>query len=85
MKAPLTGSHRKTYDDVFQRPTPRDIPWNDVWAMLGALADSAVEEQHGNLKITLNGRTLDLRRARGKDVADMKELLQIRNFIERSG
>ena len=85
MKTPLTGTHRKTYDDIFQRPTPRDIPWSDVWSMLDALADSAVMEPHGNLKVTLNGRTLALHRARGKDLADMKELLQIRNFIERSG
>ena len=53
--------------------------------MLGAMTDSAVEDQNGNLTITWNGRTLNLRRARGKDLADMKELSQIRNFIERSG
>jgi len=85
MKPSLTGSHRKTYDNVFQRPTPRDVQWSEVWSMLGALTDSAVEDQNGNLTITWNGRTLNLRRARGKDLADMKELAQVRNFIERSG
>jgi hypothetical protein len=85
MKEPLTGSHRKTYDNVFQHPTPRDIQWRDVWSMLGALVDSAVEEQNGSLVITWNGRTLTLRRPRGKDLADLKELSQIRHFIERSG
>ena len=85
MKASLSEPHQKTYDAVFRIPTPRDIQWNDVWAMLGAVGDSAAEDQHGNLTVKLNGRTLALRRPRGKDLADMKELLQIRNFIERSG
>jgi hypothetical protein len=84
MKSPLTGSHRKTYHTVFQHPTPRNLQWRDVWSMLGAMVDSAVEEQNGNLKITWNGRTLTLHRPRGKDLADVDELSQIRHFIERS-
>jgi hypothetical protein len=85
MKEPLSGSHRHTYDTVFQHPTPRNLQWRDVWSMLGAIADSAVEERNGNLKIAWNGRSLTLHRPRGKDLADVKELSQIRHFIERSG
>jgi hypothetical protein len=85
MKEPLTVSHRNTYDTVFRVPTPRDIQWRDVWSMLGAVADSAVEEPNGKLTVTWNGRTLTLHRPRGKDRADLKELSQVRNFIERSG
>jgi len=36
------------------------------------------------MKITPDGQTLVVQRPRGKDVADMKELTQIRHFLERS-
>jgi hypothetical protein len=36
-------------------------------------------------KITRNGQTLVLHRPRGKDLADKKELMQVRHFLERSG
>jgi hypothetical protein len=84
MDSQLTGSHRKTYDAVLQQPTARNLQWRDVWSMLGALTE-AVQEPNGNLKIKRNGQTLVLHRPRGKDLADVKELSQVRHFIERSG
>ena len=53
--------------------------------MLGAMKDAtAVEESNGNLKVTRNGQTLVLHRPRGKDLADKKELMHVRHFLERS-
>jgi len=45
----------------------------------------AVREDGGTLKVVRNGRTLVMRRPRGKDLADAKELTQVRNFLDRSG
>ena len=54
--------------------------------MLDAIGDAtAVEEDNGNLKVTRNGQTLALHRPHGKDLANKKELSQIRHFLERSG
>ena len=86
MKSELSESHRSTYDALFRHPPARDVQWRDVWAMLaGMAATEVVQDNNGNLKITRNGRTLALRRPRGKDLADAKELTQVRNFLERSG
>ena len=53
--------------------------------MLGAMKDAeAVEEGNGNLKVIRNGQTLVLHRPRGKDLADKKELMHVRHFLERS-
>ena len=53
--------------------------------MLGAMTDAkTVEEDNGNLKVMRNGSTLELHRSRTKDLADQKELAQIRHFLERS-
>ncbi len=83
MESQLTGTHRHAYDALFQRPVARNLHWRDVWSMLGVIA-TAVEGQNGNLKVTRNGQTLTLHRPSGKDLADAKEVMQIRNFLERS-
>lgn len=83
MTPQLNGSHRTTYDAVFQHPAPRNLHWRDVRSLLDALAES-VEEHQGNLKVKRNGQTLVVQRPRGKDLADMRELTQIRHFLERS-
>jgi hypothetical protein len=86
MESQLSGSHQKVYEKVFQHPMPNNLEWREVWSMLGAMKDAqAVEEANGNLKITRNGQTITLHRPRGKDLADKRELMQIRNFLERSG
>src|SRR5271169_5039843 len=82
----LSGSHQKVYERIFQHPAPHNLQWREVWAMLGAMTDAqAVEESNGNLKVSRNGQTLVLHRPRSKDLADTKELMQVRNFLERSG
>ena len=54
--------------------------------MLGAMVGAtAVENEKGSLKVARNGQTLALHRPRGKDLADKRELMQIRHFLERSG
>jgi hypothetical protein len=64
---------------------PHNLHWKEVWSMLGAMKDAeAVEEGNGNLKVTRNGQTLVLHRPRGKDLADKKELMHVRHFLERS-
>jgi hypothetical protein len=86
MNSPLPASHKSTYEALLRHPPARDVQWRDVWSMLGAMAGTdAVQESNGQVKVTRNGRTLALRRPRGKDLADAKELTQIRNFLERSG
>src|SRR5580658_5559543 len=86
METQLHGSHQSTYDALFQHPIARNLQWRDVWSMLKAMSDAdAVEENNGNLKVTRNGQTQVLHRPRGKDLADEKELMQIRHFLERSG
>ena len=82
----LTGPHRSAYDALFRQTMPRDLRWEDVWSMLGAMGGvEAVQEAGGTLKVKRNGRSLVLHRARGKELADAKELTQVRNFLERSG
>jgi hypothetical protein len=83
MELQLTGAHRQAYDALFQQPPAGDLQWRDVWSMLGALADT-IEGKNGSLKFTRNGQTLMLHRPPGRELTDADEVLQIRNFLERS-
>jgi len=85
MESQLSGPHQKMYQQIFQHPIPHNLHWREVWSMLEALKDAqAIEETNGNLKVTRNGQTLVLHRPRGKDLADKKELMHVRHFLERS-
>jgi len=81
--APLTGSHLRTYNTIFQHPVSHNLEWRHVHALLRELCQ--VEEEHnGNLKVTRNGQTLVLHPPRTKDVAETEELMALRHFLERS-
>jgi len=86
METQLSGPHQKTYQHIFQHPIPQNLQWREVWSMLSAMHNAvAVEDDNGNLKVKRNGQTLVLHRPRGKDLADKRELMQVRHFLERSG
>jgi hypothetical protein len=86
MESQLSGPHRKVYDRIFQHPMPHNLEWREVWSMLSAMGDTkTLEENNGNLKVTRNGQTLVLHRSRTKVLADKRELMHIRHFLERSG
>lgn len=80
---PLTGSHQRTYDRIFQHPISHNLEWHDVRALLGKLGEVA-EEHNGNLKVTRNGQVLVLHAPRTKDVAEMDDVMTLRHFLERS-
>lgn len=85
MESGLSANHQKTYQRIFQHPIPHNLPWREVWSMLGAIADAnAVEDDEGNIKVVRNGQTLVLHRPRGKDLAATNELIRVRHFLEGS-
>ncbi len=85
MHTALSGSHRKTYDQLFGHPLPQNLDWRDVLSMLSAMPDAAVAEEHdGHVKLTRAGQTLTLHRPRGKDFSDKAELQSLKHFLERT-
>lgn len=80
---PLTGSHRRTYDTIFQHPLAHNLQWRDVNALLEEIGHVA-QEPNGHLKVTRNGQTMVLHPPRTKDFSDADELMDLRHFLERS-
>jgi hypothetical protein len=83
METQMSKVHQTTYNAVFQHPIAQNLQWHDVRSMLNALTD-VTEEHNGNLKFMRNGEILMLHPPKHKDLSDIKELMQIRHFLERS-
>lgn len=80
---PLTGSHLRTYEAIFQHPISRNLGWHDVHALFRELG-TIEEGANGKLKVTRNGQTLVLHPPRTKDVSEKDEVMSLRHFLERS-
>ena len=80
---PLTNSHQRTFDRIFQHPISHNLEWRDVHALLGEMGD-VTKEHNGSLKVTRNGQTLVLHPTSKKDVTEMDEVMALRHFLERS-
>lgn len=82
--APLTGSHLRTYERIFQHPVSHNLEWHDVYTLFRYIGE-VVEEANGNLKVTRNGETIVLAPSKTKDVAETGQLMALRHFLQRSG
>jgi hypothetical protein len=80
---PLTSSHQRTFDRIFQHPISHNLEWRDIHALLGEIA-GVVKEHNGSLKVTRNGQTLFLHPTSKKDVTEMDKVMALRHFLERS-
>jgi hypothetical protein len=80
---PLTGSHLRTYNTIFQHPVSHNLKWHDVHALFRHLGQME-EEPNGHLKVTRNGQTLVLHPPRTKDVSETSEVMSLRHFLKKS-
>jgi len=79
----MLGTHRGTYDAVFQHPISRNLQWRDVRSMLEAVADKT-EDGENSVKFTRNGHTLTLHPPQRKDFSDIQALMHVRQFLENA-
>ena len=80
---PLSGSHLRTYETIFQHPISHNLDWRAVRNLMAHIGQ-VTEEANGNLKVTRNGQVLVLHPPRTKDVAEAEEVMALRHFLERS-
>jgi hypothetical protein len=80
---PLSGSHLRTYETIFQHPISHNLDWRAVRNLMAHIGQ-VTEEANGNLKVTRNGQVLVIHPPRTKDVAEAEEVMALRHFLERS-
>jgi hypothetical protein len=79
----LTGTHLRTYNTIFQHPISHNLEWRAVCALLKEVGQIA-EEHNGHLKATRNGQTLILHKPHAKDIAEDRDVMALRHFLEQS-
>ena len=79
----LNRSHLRTYNAIFQHPISHNLEWRSVRALLNQLGQVA-EEPNGHLKATRNGQTLILHKSHTKDIAEDRDVMALRHFLEQS-
>lgn len=80
---PLTGSHLRTYEKIFQHPISHNLEWRDVCGLFDRIGQ-VVEEANGRLKVSRNGQSRVFQPSRTKEIVGADELLELRHFIEGS-
>ena len=79
----LNRSQLSTYHAIFQHPISHNLEWRSVRALLNQLGEVA-EESNGHLKATRNGQTLILHKPHTKDIAEDRDVMALRHFLEQS-
>jgi hypothetical protein len=79
----LNRAHLRTYNTIFQHPISHNLEWRSVRALLQQLGQVA-EEPNGHLKATRNGQTLILHKPHTKDIAEDRDVMALRHFLEQS-
>jgi hypothetical protein len=79
----LNRAHLRTYNTIFQHPISHNLEWRSVRALLNHLGQVA-EESNGHLKATRNGQTLILHKPHTKDIAEDRDVMALRHFLEQS-
>jgi hypothetical protein len=75
----LTGSHRRTLDAIFHHPTPHNLEWSDVVALIGKIGD-VQEESDNRFVLTVAGKTHHVRKPHTKDLPS-NAVLDLRHFL----
>jgi hypothetical protein len=83
MSAHLDAQHRKTVEDIFDRPSSGNVEWRRVLSLLEAVG-TVTEEHDGRFRVTLGDETQTFDRPHGKDV-DVQMLVDLRHMLTRAG
>src|SRR5881394_606132 len=84
METTLQGSHKRTYEAIFQHPIARNLEWREVCSMLSAMPGFVQEEHDGTCKVRGNGQSVVLHRPFRKNITDVRELMNLRRFLENA-
>ena len=82
MPSDLSNHHRETLEKIFRHPTSGNIDWRQVISLLDAVG-TTVEEDNGNVKVTLGAETEVFRPPSGKDI-DVQMVVDLRRMLSQA-
>ncbi len=77
--ASLTGSHRRTLDAIFRHPSPHNLDWDHLVALIGKIGD-AREESNNDFVFEVAGKRHHMRKPHTKHLTT-GEVIDVRHFL----
>jgi hypothetical protein len=77
--ASITGSHRRTLDAIFRHPSPHNLEWKDVVALIEKIGESR-EEADNKFVFEVAGKRHHIRKPHTKDLTS-DAVIEIRHFL----
>ena len=83
--AAMRGKHRKTLVRVHERPTPSDIRWGDIKAMLRACGVEVVEHSGSRIGLKKGGERIVIHRPHPRPITGRATVRDIATFLGSVG
>ena len=81
----MTGKHKKTLRAIYDDPVRSNIQWDDIEAMLMALASEREEGSGSRVRFALNGIRAVFHRPHPQKETDRGAVKSVRRFLEEGG
>lgn len=83
--ASMNNRQRKTFEAIFKQPTPANIGWTEVEALLMGLNSERNEGDGSRVRFKLNGVVSVFHRPHPGNECTRPQIRTVRDFLERSG
>lgn len=81
----LNSKHRATLDAILEKPTPPDIRWDDIEALIVALGGTVTPGKGSGRRIQLNGCVAFPHRPHPKPVTTRGAVRAMAEFLRKAG
>jgi hypothetical protein len=81
----MNRTHRRTLEAIFSTPTPANLEWRKIEALLVALGAESVEGTGSRVAFVLNGKRADFHRPHPGKEAKRYQVRAMREFLEMAG
>ncbi len=81
----MNKRHRKTLNDIFKEPVPRNLAWARIEALFITLGARVIEGRGSRVRFELNGVIATFHRPHPKKEAKPYQVRDARRFLEQAG
>lgn len=81
----LSSKHRRTLEQIFERPTRPDIRWADTESLFRALGAEIRQGSGSRVRVALNGVRMTFHEPHPRPVLIRKAVESIRRFLKEAG
>jgi len=81
----MNNKQRKILEEIFKKPTPSDIRWDDIEMLFKYLEAEVIFGKGSRVRIKLNGLKSSFHRPHPQKITDKGTVVSIRRFLENAG